>query len=188
MGRFVAAFRVFFRTLFNARVAKQVEQILRGLPASPVAPPTATEKSAATPAAPVAPKPAPAPTQNPAITLLATLQREARLIDFLKEDLSGYSDEQIGAAVREVHRDTAKTLHRLFDIQPILHDAEGARVEVPAGFDAGRYRLTGQVTGTAPYHGALRHHGWEVSRCELPTFTGSATAAKTITPAEVEIG
>jgi hypothetical protein len=181
MGRLFIAFRVFFKTLFDASTARSVEQLLSGAkPAETTLPPAATP----TIARPVEP---PAPKQNPAVTLLATLQREARLIDFLREDLSGYADEQIGAAVREVHRDAAKVLDRVFDLQPVLTDAEGAAVEVPTGFDAGRFRLTGKVAGSAPYRGALRHHGWQATRCDLPTYTGSATAAQTIAPAEVEI-
>ena len=121
------------------------------------------------------------------MTLLATLQREARLVDFLKEDLTGYTDDQVGAAVRAIHQDAAKVLDRLFDIQPVIADEEGARVEVPTGFDAARYRLTGKVTGAAPFHGTLRHHGWEAGKCELPQFTGSETGAKMIAPAEVEV-
>ena len=34
---------------------------------------------------------------------LAILQRDSRLIDFLQEDIAAYSDDQIGAAVREIH-------------------------------------------------------------------------------------
>lgn len=185
MGRLAAAFRVFFKTLFDAGVAAQVEQVLtgKGLPG----PAAAAPKLAAEKPAPPKPVEPPKPTQNPAVTLLAALQREARLIDFLKEDLSAYSDDQIGAAVREVQRDSAKVLDRLFGLQAILTEDEGATIEIPVGFDAGRYRLSGQVTGAGPYRGALRHHGWEVTRCDLPTFTGSTTAANTVAAAEVEV-
>ena len=181
MGRLLLAFRAFFKTLTNATVAQGVEELLSGTkPAEPALP-----QPSPSPARPIEP---PAPKQNPAVTLLATFQREARLIDFLREDLAAYTDDQIGAAVREVHRDAAKVLDRVFDLQPVLTDAEGVAVEVPAGFDAGRVRLTGKVQGSAPFRGALRHHGWEAKRCDLPTYTGSASAAQTIAPAEVEIG
>jgi hypothetical protein len=182
MGRLGLAFKVFFAVLFDAAAAENVRASLTGPEAKPVAP-----EPAATPTAPRVAAPSP-PKQNPAVTLLATLQREARLVDFLREDLSAYSDDQIGAAVREVHRDSAKALDRVFGLQPVLTDAEGAAVEVPAGFDAGRIRLTGKVAGSPPYRGALRHHGWEATRCDLPTYTGSPAAAQTIAPAEVEVG
>src|SRR5262249_29797943 len=122
------------------------------------------------------------PKQSEAVTLLATLQREARLVDFLKEELTEYSDEQVGAAVREIHRESGAVLNRLFAIRPILNDPEGAAVSVPAGFDAARYRLTGKVVGEAPYQGTLCHHGWEVTRCEIPEFVGGESAAMTISP------
>jgi hypothetical protein len=54
-------------------------------------------------------KPAAAPRpRSEALTLLATLQREARFVDFIKESLEGYSDAQIGAVARDVHRDCGK--------------------------------------------------------------------------------
>ena len=187
MGRVSTAFRAFFGSLFNGDTATRVSQALssKGLPTPvPVATPTAHEP---TPVAIKKPEPK-KPTQSEAITLLATLQREARLIDFLKEDLSGYADEQVGAAVRSIQRDSAKVLDRFFALQPVVADEEGAKISVPAGFDAARYRLTGKVTGDAPFAGTLQHHGWEATKCELPHFTGSDSAAKTVAPAEVEVG
>lgn len=184
MGRIVIAFQAFFRALFNAQVAARMADVLAGKEA----PPAIAQAPVVT--APT-PKPAPAPkvpSQSEALTLLAALQREARLIDFLQEDLSGYADEQIGAAVREVQRDSQKTLERFFSLRPVLSAEEGAAVDVPAGFDAGKYRLTGNVSGAAPQRGTLQHHGWEATKCDLPSYTGSPAAAKTIAPAEVEIG
>lgn len=181
MGRMVIAFQAFFRALFDAQVAERIADVLSGKEAPPAIPQT--------PVTPT-PKPAPVPktpSQSEALTLLAALQREARLIDFLQEDLSGYADEQIGAAVREVQRDSQKTLERFFSLKPVLSVEEGAAVDVPAGFDAGKYRLTGNVSGGAPHRGTLQHHGWEATKCDLPSYTGSPAAAKTIAPAEVEI-
>lgn len=182
MGRVWIAFRAFFAALFNGATATRIKLALNNSTSLPAA-----EAGPAPKPVSVASLPKPKPVQSEAITLLATLQREARLVDFLKEDLSGYSDDQIGAAVREIHRDSGSVLDRFFAIRPILIEEEGASVEVPAAFDAARYRLTGKLTGTAPFHGTLRHHGWQATQCSLPEFTGSETAAKTIMPAEVEI-
>jgi hypothetical protein len=135
-------------------------------------------------AKPPAPKP---PARSEAITLLAALQREARFVDFIQESLAGYSDAQIGAAARDVHRDCAAVLKRMFALRPAVTDEEGKEVEVPAGFDAGRWRLTGNVTGQPPFHGRLVHPGWEATVCELPTWSGSAAAARIVAPAEVEL-
>lgn len=187
MGRILLAFRVFFGVLFNRETATRVTQVFAGLQApAPTHPSPAPAVPAPQPEARPRPEPR-RPAQSEAITLLATLQREARIVDFLQEDLSGYSDEQVGAAVRAIHHDASKVLDRMFGIQPVVTDAEGAAIEVPAGFDAGRFRLTGHVTGAAPYQGTLQHHGWEATKCDLPQFTGNESGAKTIAPAEVEV-
>ena len=183
MGSVSTAFRAFFATLFNRQVALRVNRALNDQPATVPAVDVTRSPKLAEPVRSVPPK----PIQSEAITLLATLQREARLIDFLQEDLSSYSDEQVGAAVREIHRDSGSVLNRVFAIRPIVTDEEGATVEVPAGFDAARFRLTGKLTGDAPFRGVLRHHGWEATQCELPVFTGSESAAKAIAAAEIEL-
>ncbi len=141
------------------------------------------------------PKPEPKPmakqppkaARSEAITLLATLQREARFVDFIKEPLEGYSDAQIGAAARDVHRDCCKVLDRLFAIQSLVSQEEGSTLEVPAGFDAGRYRLTGNVAGHPPFQGRLVHHGWEAAEVQLPAWTGTPQSARVIAPIEVEL-
>jgi hypothetical protein len=180
MRRLMLAFRVFFRTLLNAEIARQVDLVLSGAAAP-----------APTPAAAVAaPKPKPvaaAAGRNEGVNLLAMLQREARLVDFIQENLSGYSDAQIGAAVRQIHGDAAQVLQRAFALKPVWDAEEGAEVEVPAGFDAGRFRLTGNLPEKPPYHGRLVHHGWEATSCQLPAWSGSAAAARVVAPAEIEI-
>lgn len=127
------------------------------------------------------------PTRSEAIALLETLQREARLVDFVKEPIDAYSDAQIGAAVREIHRDCGTVLERLFMIRPILNETEGSQVDISDESDAGRIRLTGNVTGERPSSGKLAHHGWEAQNCELPEWTGSDEAANVLAPAEVEV-
>ncbi len=138
------------------------------------------------PAVRAEPKPAP-PARSEALSLLGILQQEARLVDFFKESLDGYSDAQIGAVVRDVQRDGAAVLERLFAVRPLRQEPEGADVGVPPGFDAAALRLTGKVAGQPPYRGTLRHPGWEATRVELPVWTGSPAAARVIAPAEVEI-
>ncbi len=155
-------------------------------------PEPARESPAKPPAsvAPVTPAPPPAPPKRPegedALVLLATLQREARLIDFLKEDLSAYDDAQVGAAVRDVHRDAAAALDRLFAPGPAVQEEEGARVD-PASLPAGRVKTTGQVGGGA---GTLVHPGWAATKVNLPARTGppDEAAVRLLAPAEVEVG
>jgi hypothetical protein len=178
MRRILLAFRAFFGTLFNAVTAEQVGRIFGG--GAPVAKPVPT----APPKEPPAPKP---PRRSEAITLLAALQREARFVDFVQESLAGYTDAQIGAVARDVHRDCGTVLNRLFALRPAAKEEEQAEVEIPAGFDPTRWRLTGNVSGEPPFRGRLVHPGWEATTCELPTWSGSSAAARIVAPAEVEL-
>jgi hypothetical protein len=176
-GRVFLAFRVFFDTLFCASVAERVKGIF-----APAGAPLPTP--APQPKQPPAAKP---PARREALTLLAALQREARLVDFVQESLTGYSDAQIGAVARDVHRDCAALLERLFALRPAVEQAEGAEVEIGAGFDPNRWRLTGNVTGEPPFRGRLVHPGWEATICEVPTWSGDPAAARIVAPAEVEL-
>ncbi|MFL5331534.1 MAG: DUF2760 domain-containing protein [Gemmataceae bacterium] len=101
------------------------------------------------------------------LRLLALLQREGRLLDFLLEDIAAYQDAQIGAAVRDIHREAQKALREHLTLEPILSGQEGDRVNVPAGFDPSAIRLTGNVTGQPPFKGTLQHHGWRVKSMRL---------------------
>jgi hypothetical protein len=122
-----------------------------------------------------------------ALTLLATLQREGRLVDFLQEDLDSYTDEDVGAAVRDIHRDCRTVVDRLFGVEPLRPEEEESTVDIATGFDPGEVRLTGNVTGEPPYQGVLRHAGWRATRCELPAWNGSEGAAMVVAAAEVEL-
>jgi hypothetical protein len=75
----------------------------------------------------------------------------------------------------------------MFAVNPLLDESEGAAIEVPAGFDAARYRLVGNVSGTPPFRGSLVHHGWQATTCELPEWVGGEESARVIAPAEVEV-
>jgi uncharacterized protein DUF2760 len=185
MGRFALSFKVWWRTLTDPPFADAVRPLAeaRALPA-PAAPGLTTVLPAS--AAPAAAGRA-EPARNDALNLLSVLQREARLVDFLKEDITAYGNEQIGAAVRDVHRDAAAALERMFALRPVLNQPEGTPSEVPPAFDAGRIRLVGNVTGQPPHRGTLRHPGWEASRVQLPEWSGSEKAARVVAPAEVEV-
>ncbi|HZP40449.1 MAG TPA: DUF2760 domain-containing protein [Candidatus Binatia bacterium] len=137
----------------------------------------------AAPAA-VAATPEPPPSDD-ALRLLAVLQEEGRLVDFLTEDLSPYSDEQIGAATRGIQESCRKALRARVALEPVLAGAEGETVEVPPGFDPSAIRLSGSVTGSPPFRGVLRHPGWRATRPTLPERRGQDPHV--IAPAEVEI-
>lgn len=136
--------------------------------------------------APVAAPVAPEQTHASGLALLALLQREGRLVDFLQEDVSGFSDADIGAAARVVHAGSRKVLQQYLALEPVLPEAEGASVTIPAGFNAERIRLTGNVAGQPPYRGALKHHGWVTSAVKFPEVS-RALDPRIIAPAEVEL-
>ena len=174
------AIRVFFLALFNREAAQTLQGALSEPSSEPAGPAVA-----ATPQ-PAAPAPA-RPQRSEAVTLLATLQREARFVDLVMEPLDSYPDAQVGAAARDVLRDCGKVLERLFDLRPVSEQQEGSSFEVAAGYDTGRFRLVGNVQGEPPYYGKVVHHGWMTGRCELPKWSGSDSSQNVVAPAEVEI-
>ncbi|WP_431689277.1 DUF2760 domain-containing protein [Hahella sp. NBU794] len=125
-------------------------------------------------------------TPDSALQLLALLQQNARFIDFLKEDLAGFSDADIGAAARVVHEGGQKTLNEYFTLAPLRQEEEETRVTLPEGFNASEVRLTGNVAGQAPFTGVLVHRGWKAVDVKLPKLAKEHDAA-IIAPAEVEL-
>jgi hypothetical protein len=122
-----------------------------------------------------------------ALALLALLQREGRLVDFLREPLDGFSDSDIGAAARDVHRGCKKVLEQHLAMEAVMPGEEEAKVNVPKGFDPAEIRLIGEAKGEPPFKGTLRHHGWRVTETKLPALAEGVDRA-VIAPAEVELG
>ena len=118
--------------------------------------------------------------------LLGLLQREARLLDFLMENLSAYDDQQIGASVRDIQVKSQGIIKKHLTLEPVLAQEEGSRVTVPAGFDPSSMRLVGNVSGQPPFHGTLQHAGWRVKAVNLPQPEGQDEFV--LMPAEVELG
>jgi len=125
-------------------------------------------------------------TPEAALQLLSLLQREARFIDFVQEDVAQYSDADIGAAARVVHEGCRKVLAEHFTLGPVRSESEGSRITLPEGFDAAAVRLTGNVVGKAPFTGSLSHRGWRVTDTRLPKLAGGHDA-HVIAQAEVEL-
>jgi hypothetical protein len=120
-----------------------------------------------------------------ALRLLALLQQEGRLIDFIEEDIQPYGDAQVGAAVRAIHAGCHKALHERMQIERIYSEEDGAAIEVPSGFDAATLRLTGNVHGQPPFRGVLQHGGWRATAVALPR--GAGIDSSILAPAEVEV-
>ena len=138
------------------------------------------------------PAPAPEPvilkeyTPDAALQVLGLLQKEARFIDFINEDITAYGDAEIGAAARVVHEGCKKMIGEHFKLAPIRNEQEGSRISVPAGFDASTIRLTGNIVGSAPFNGTLVHKGWQVTESHLPKLTQGFNP-NIIAAAEIEL-
>jgi hypothetical protein len=187
LGRISLAVGTFFSILGDGEFAARVQRLRSGAPVTPVA----AAAPVATPAPAPAPHPAPAPalkeaSPDAALQLLGLLQRDARFIDFVQEDVAGYSDADIGAAARVVHGGCRSVLREHFTIRPVREEAEGSRLTLPEGFDATAIRLTGNVVGKAPFTGSLSHRGWRVEEVRLPKLAANHDAS-VIAAAEVEL-
>ncbi|MCA9669541.1 MAG: DUF2760 domain-containing protein [Myxococcales bacterium] len=176
MGRVGLAFRCFFRVLGGKPVPEEaIPEELRNppkpqLPPAPEPPPEMSEEEK----------------QARALALLAMLQKDGRLLDFLQENIDDYEDAQVGAAVRAIHRDCAKVLEESLKVEPVVDGEEDSDFTVEKGFDASRIRLIGNVTGDPPFKGVLRHHGWRATSLNVPDPAEKADAS-VIAPAEVEL-
>jgi len=125
-------------------------------------------------------------TPDAALQLLGLLQKEARFIDFIKEDIATYSDADIGVAARVVHEGCNKAINEHFTLAPIRSEQEGGKITLQQGFDASSVRLTGNIVGSAPFTGTLIHKGWQVTNIRLPKLTQGHNA-KILAAAEVEL-
>jgi hypothetical protein len=121
-----------------------------------------------------------------ALQLLSLLQREGRFVDFLEQDITAFSDEEVGAAARLVHEGCRKTLRRVTTVAPVRAEGEGANVTLESGFARSEVKLIGNVQGAPPYRGTLRHRGWRAAGLHLPE-TVEGHDANILAPAEVEL-
>ncbi len=179
LSRISLAFSTFFSIIGDGHFAARVQALRTGEQrAEPSAPAPAATRPAAPPLVEAAP--------DGALQLLGLLQREARFIDFIEEDVAAYTDADIGAAARVVHEGCRKVLRDNFTISPVRSEAEGSRVTLPAGFDAAAVRVTGNVVGQPPFNGNLTHRGWRVSETRLPKLAGGHDL-RIVAAAEVEL-
>ena len=171
MKRILLAFRCFFNILFHGALSAEALGVLhlarREQPAS--AKPAAASKTPA----------------DGALQILAILQRDSRLVDFLMEDIGSYSDDQVGAAVRELHDQCRDSLARYVILQPVIDGVEGTPARAPSG-DPHAVRFIGNVPATPPSAGTLRHKGWRATKVDLPSLAAKEDTS-IVAPAEIEI-
>jgi hypothetical protein len=186
--RLAAAILAFWSALLDPDYGRQ------GAPAAPAQ--TRTQSQAPVRERAAAPPPRPAPQMHTAtldkappdsaLLLLGLLQREGRLVDFLQEDVSQYTDEDIGAAARVVHTGCRTVLTEVLTIAPVREEPEGAYVTLEPGFDAAAVRLTGNLVGQPPFTGSLVHRGWRATQVRLPQVA-SGRDLRILAAAEVEL-
>lgn len=170
-ARLSTAFSLFFRALGDARFAARM--------ARPEAEPPAVARSTAPQGSFREASP------DAALQLLGLLQQQGRFIDFLEEDVTGFSDQEIGAAARVVHEGCRAAVREHFKIVPIRSEPEGSRITLAEGF-ASSVRLTGNVVGRPPYNGNLVHRGWRVEETVLPRVA-EGHDLRVVASAEVEL-
>jgi hypothetical protein len=166
--RWKFAFRAFFSLIFHGRIAPDILDAFRPEPEPQV----------------VTMAPAAADTCDRATQMLALLQRDGRLVDFLMEDLATYADAQIGVAVRDVHAGCRQVLSRYATVVPVLDDDEGSTMMLDGGTDPARIKVVGHAGGATAFRGIVRHRGWEITRLDLPPLPASGRSI--VAPAEVE--
>ena len=166
MNRIGFAFRSFFAILFGGTLPSDIAQAF-----------------GYSKVVPMRPAPAPVPQAGPAdgaVQILSILQRDARLIDFLMEDISAYSDEQVGAAVRDVQQQARTSMERYLRLAPVIDGVEGTYTKA----DVADIKLIGNVPANGKAAGGmLRHKGWRAEKVELP----SVSPGKVLAPAEIEV-
>ena len=172
-GRLGMALSLPFRLLFDGAAAGRVRAALAGRPALP--------EVEAEP-----PREAGERDLSPALQVLAILQREGRLLDFLAEDVAGFSDADVGAAARVVHAGCRKVLQDYVVVEPLRREAEGTEIVVEPGYDPRALTVTGNLAGEPPWRGRLVHHGWRAAKASLPEPAADADPT-ILAPAEVEL-
>jgi hypothetical protein len=176
MQRLFLAFRSFFAILFRWELPADIVSVLRLDEKGPKAHAQTEE---------------PVEASNGALQMLAILQRDARLVDFLMEDISQYADEQVGAAVRRLQGQCRDSLSRYVSLEPVLDGVEGSFTKLEADssgrLDPSRMKLLGNVgVASSPEGGLLRHKGWRAAKVQLPPLDPHHDLS-IVAPAEIEI-
>ena len=169
MGRLLQAIRAFWGILFKGTLPDDVLTAFAPVKKTPAAQPAA-----------------PARSSDGALQLLGILQRDSRLVDFLMEDISGYSDDQVGAAVRNLHEQCRESMGRYVQLVPVLDGVEGSFTNAMVS-DPKLLKFVGNVPAQGQANGGiLRHRGWRSQKADFPPVT-SVQDLSIIAPAEIEI-
>jgi hypothetical protein len=172
LGRIALAFRSFFGIIFGGKLPEDVTASL-GL------------VSKAAPARTPVKAPPAATASDGALQILAILQRDSRLVDFLMEDIASFGDDQVGAVARNLHGQARDALVRHVRLEPVIDGVEGV-FTTAAGLDAAAVKWVGNVPAQTPTGGTLRHKGWRAAKVDLPA-AGAKHDSSILAPAEIEV-
>jgi hypothetical protein len=173
LSRILFAVRSFFSIVFFGKLP---EDIAAGFgyeerKSAPVIPPVETPKIS-----------------DGALQILHILQCDSRFLDFVMDDISGYTDDQVGGAVRALHDECKVSLSRHFSLVPVIEGVEGTfqRLDASKAPDPNRIKLIGNVPANGKVSGGtLRHRGWMAFSVNLPRL--DKQDATVLAPAELEI-
>lgn len=122
------------------------------------------------------------------LTLLGSLQKKGRFLDFVQGDISQYPDAQVGAAARVVHQGCLAALQEFLKIEPIHDHKEGEMVDLRTDSQDLLYSFTGEPGDQLPRNGRLLHKGWKTRKIQLPKRSTPANPdLLVISPAEIQI-
>ncbi len=171
------AFRAFFSILFSSSLPEDIAQA-HGYSKSTLKKTEPVKEPAVKP-------------ESGALQLLGLLQRDARLLDFFMEDITPYSDDQVGAAVKNVHTQCQDVLRKHFKLAPVIDGVEGTFVKPESAGalarDANAIKFIGNLPPQGkPNGGLLRHKGWRADSVALPAVSPKQNMS-ILAPAELEV-
>ncbi|MGO9240243.1 MAG: DUF2760 domain-containing protein [Bryobacteraceae bacterium] len=180
MSRIGLAFRAFF-SILGGSLPEEIASVF-GYSKAPLSTPRRSEEP---------PQAQTAQPSDGALQLLGILQRDARLLDFLLEDIASYSDEQVGAAARNVHSGCQDALKKHVRFGPVIDGVEGTFVKPESagqlGKDPAAIRFVGNLPAKGkPAGGTLRHRGWRADSISLPALNPKQNLT-ILAPAELEV-
>ena len=117
-------------------------------------------------------------------TTFAKAHLEGRFVDFVQQELAAFGDADIGAAARVVHEGCRRAIRAHAKVVSVRNEAEGTTLTLERA--SADVKLVGNVAGSAPFRGVLRHKGWRVLGLTLPTVVG-AHDPTLVAPAELEL-
>ena len=180
---FGVAVKAFFSALTNKEISAKIEDVLVGNKSEVLLSEVSIEASKA-----------PGTIErreegrSEGLELLATLQREARFVDFVKEPLDNFTDEVVGATARLVHDRCAETLERCFGIRPLstVPEGETTTLSETEASNGARVKLGGTLGKQKSLVGRVANSGWIASKCSLPKWSGAKDDEMVLAPMEID--